>query len=351
MPRHHYTSAFPSFFPPVIANEKSQTVSTPTERKKPHHRERCMTKHFTICSLLDRTMSANGKQRTILITGANKGLGFEVIKKLLKDSPEDRILLGTRDLQRGEEALKKLGSPSNVHLLQIDTSSAESIARAAKEIQSKYQGQLDVLINNAGIAPSGLTVENARQLLATNYYGVKLVNKHLGGFIRENGRIVNVASEVGAWTLHEMSKELQEKYKSPSLTTEQLDALVEEFVASIQAKKIEQSGYNVKSPVLAYGVSKAALIAQTKIEARQWSGAKNVLVLSVCPGYCSTDINHHGPGSRPAELGAISILHPINAPANQLENGEFYQDGEHKAQSLACTMDLSTIQASLGEDK
>ena len=301
--------------------------------------------HLFISTLLDRTMSANEKQRTILITGANKGLGFEVIKKLLKDSPEDRILLGTRDLQRGEEALKKLGSPSNVHLLQIDTSSAESIARAAKEIQSKYQGQLDVLINNAGIAKRGMTEENARELLATNYYGVKLVNKHLGGFIRENGRIVNVASEVGAWTLHEMSKELQEKYKSPSLTSEQLDALVEEFVASIQAKKTEQLGYNVQSSYVTYGTSKAALIAQTKIEARQWSGAKNVLVLAVCPGYCSTDLTSHGPGSRPAELGAISILHPVNAPANQLENGEFYQDGEHKAQSLACTMDFSKLQA------
>ena len=296
-------------------------------------------------------MSSSGKQRTIFITGANKGLGFEVIKKLLKDSPSDRILLGTRDLKRGEEAWKQLGSPSNVHLLQIDTSAPESIARAAKEIQTKYQGQLDVLINNAGISKLGLTVENAREILATNYYGVKLVNEHLVGFIRENGRIINVASEVGAWTLHDMSKALQEKFKSSSLTTEQLDALVEEFVSSIQSKKTGQLGYNDKLPYLIYGVSKAALIALTKIEARQWSAAQNVLVLAVCPGYCATDLNNHGPGSRPAEQGAISILHPTNAPGNQLENGQFYQDGERKAQSYACTMDFSKLQAAIDHHK
>lgn len=291
------------------------------------------------------------QQRTIFITGANKGLGYEVVKKLLQDSPKDRILLGTRDLKRGEEAWKTLGAPANVHLLQIDTSSPESIARAKQEIQTKYQGQLDILINNAGIAPRGNTVAIAREILATNYYGVKLINEQLSGFLRENGRIVNVSSEVGAWTLHDMSKDLQEKYKSSSLTKEKLDALVEEFVSSIESNKTEELGYNTKSPYLNYGVSKTALTALTKIETRQWSGAKNVLVLAVCPGYCATDLNHHGPGSRPAELGAISILHPVNAPAKQLENGQFYQDGEQKAQAYACTMDFSQLLAHVDANK
>jgi NAD(P)-dependent dehydrogenase (short-subunit alcohol dehydrogenase family) len=55
---------------------------------------------------------------------------------------------------------------------------------------------------------------------------------------------------------------------------------------------------------LPYGVSKAALIALTKIEARQWSDVKKVFV---CPGYCSTDLTENAPGSRPSELGAESI--------------------------------------------
>ena len=49
-----------------------------------------------------------------------------------------------------------------------------------------------------------MTVDAARNVFATNYYGIRTLNEHLSPLIRENGRIVNVASEVGAWALHEM---------------------------------------------------------------------------------------------------------------------------------------------------
>jgi NAD(P)-dependent dehydrogenase (short-subunit alcohol dehydrogenase family) len=291
-------------------------------------------------------MSAKNQQRIILITGANKGLGFEVVKKLVKGTSStnnDLILLGSRDLQRGQEAIGKLGSPSNVRLIQLDTSSPESIARVTDEIKQKYGGKLDILINNAGIVTLENTADAARNLLATNYYGIQLLNKHLSPLIRENGRIINVSSEVGAWTLHEMSNDLQNKYKSPTLTEEQIDKLLKEFISGLESNSVGKLGYNDKSPFLIYGTSKTALTALTRVEARQWSGAKNVLVLSVCPGYCATDLNHNSPDARSPELGADSILHAATAPANKLVNGEFYQDGEQKTQSYACTMDLSKI--------
>jgi NAD(P)-dependent dehydrogenase (short-subunit alcohol dehydrogenase family) len=292
-------------------------------------------------------MSSTKQQRVILVTGANKGIGFEVVKKLIKGtsaSNNDLILLGCRDLKRGQDAINQLGSPSNVHILQLDTSSSDSIARATNEIKQKYGGKLDILINNAGIFKMETTVDVAREIFATNYYGVKLINEHLSPFIRENGRIINVASEVGAWTLHEMSSDLQNKYKSSTLTVEKLDELVENFISSIGSKTSDSLGYNGKSPFLVYGVSKAALIALTQIEAREWSGAKNVLVLSVCPGYCATDINNHS-GPRSPEVGADSILYTVNTTANELENGRFYQDGKLKPQNYACDMDFSKLPA------
>ena len=211
------------------------------------------------------------------------------------------------------------------------------------EIKQKYGGKLDIIMNNAGIATFEKTDDAARKIFATNYFGVKLLNQHLSPFIRENGRIINVASEVGAWTLHEMSNDLQNKYKSPTLTEEQIDALLKDFISALESNTVGKLGYNEKSPYLIYGTSKAALIALTRVEAREWSGAKNVLVLSVCPGYCATDLNHNAPGARPAELGADSILHPATAPTNELVNGQFYQDGQLKAQGFACTMDLSKL--------
>jgi len=288
--------------------------------------------------------SKQQEQRVILITGANKGIGFEVIKKLLEESSpssNNLILLGSRDLKRGQDALVKLGSPSNVHVLQLDTSSAESIARATDEIKQKYGGQLDVLINNAAIATMNDTAEAARDIFATNYYGVKTVNKHLFPLIRENGRVINVSSEVGAWTLHDMVGDIQKKYKSATLTEEELDGLVKDFISAVATKTVDKIIPETKLPVLAYGGSKTALTALTRIEARQWSGAKNVLVVAVCPGYCSTDLTNHGPGSRPPALGAESILYVVNTPKADLENGEFYQDGKKLPQSFECTMDLS----------
>ncbi|UJR12149.1 hypothetical protein I4U23_016326 [Adineta vaga] len=283
------------------------------------------------------------QQRIILVTGANRGLGFEVVKKLLKQSSanNDLILLGCRDLKRGQDAIKELGSPSNVQALQLDTSSPDSIVQATNEIKQKYGGKLDILINNAAIVSGELTVADARQVFATNYYGIKLINQNLSPLIREHGRIVNVTSEVGAWVLHDISIDLQNKYTSSTLTEEQIDALVEEFISAIGTKRYEDIGYHSKIPFIIYGVSKTALTALTRVQARQWSGAKGVLVVAVCPGYCATDMNKGRPGARPAELGADSILHAAMTPAKELENGAFYQDGEKKPQAFACTMDFS----------
>ena len=73
----------------------------------------------------------------------------------------------------------------------------------------------------------------------------------------------------------------------------------------------------------------------------QWSGKKNITTYAVCPGFCTTDITRHAPGSRPPELGADSILYLVFTPQDQLENGAFYRDGEKKPQSFQRDIDLS----------
>ncbi|CAF2537734.1 unnamed protein product [Rotaria sp. Silwood2] len=275
-------------------------------------------------------MLSTSQQRVILVTGANKGIGFEVVKKLANESSliNNLILLGCRDLKRGENALIRLGSPPNVHLLHLDVSLQESITHATNQIKYKYDGQLDVVINNAAIGELQLTVDVARSMFATNYYGIKTLNEHLFPLIRENGRVINVVSMCGSILLSEASKDLQEKYLSSTLTTEQLDRLVEDFISAIGTNSFEELGYNPKSSYLIYSVTKAAVIALTRIEARQWSRAKNVLVLSVCPGFCATDMNKNAPGAHSAELGADSILYVVNTPQNELGNGCFYRYGQ-----------------------
>ncbi|CAF1404648.1 unnamed protein product [Adineta ricciae] len=260
------------------------------------------------------------QKRVILVTGANKGIGFEVVKKFLQESSSktnnnDVILLGSRNIKRGEDAIQQLGCPSNVHLLQLDTSSKENI-----------------LINNAGIVPREDSIEAAKSTLATNYYGVKMVNEHLIPLLHENGRVINVASTVGSMGLYICSKELQKRYTSSTLTIEELDHLVEDFLSAFESHNLEHMGYPSELPFKAYSVSKAALIALTRIEAREYSHKKNISIYAVCPGFCATDLNNNAAGARSASLGADSILYMINTPTNELENGGFYRDGEKLSQ-------------------
>lgn len=274
-------------------------------------------------------MSVTKQQRAILVTGANKGIGFHVVQKLLKDSsPENTIiLLGSRDRARGEEALKKLGHPSNVHLIQLDMSSTDSIQQTVNEIQTKYPDQLEIVINNAGVALRELNVEAARKSFAVHYYGIKLLNELLYPLIRENGRIINVSSQGGPILLNETSKELQERYTSSSLAIGELDLLVEQFISAVETNTLADIGYHCHTYPPVYGISKVALNALTQIEAREWAATKNLLVIAVTPGYCATDMTFNAATARSPELGADSILHAVYTPREQLVNGGFYRDG------------------------
>jgi carbonyl reductase 1 len=285
--------------------------------------------------LIDHMTSATKQQRLILVTGANKGIGFEVVKKLLQQSASnnnDIILLGSRDLKRGQDALQQLDSPSNVHVLQLDTSSKESITAATNEIKQKYGGHSDIIVNNAAIGPRDDTIQAARETLNTNYFGVKILNEHLIHLLRDHGRVVNVASGAGPVALYCVSKDLREKYSSSTLTSEQLDRLVEDYLSAFESNNTEQIGYPTDLPFPVYSVSKAALIALTRIEARQYSNEKNIFVYSVCPGFCSTDLNNHAEGGQSAAVGAEFILYVVNAPEDELENGAFYKESKKAPQ-------------------
>ncbi|KAH8674266.1 hypothetical protein BX600DRAFT_378351 [Xylariales sp. PMI_506] len=99
---------------------------------------------------------ATTSQKIVLITGANTGIGWETVKALLQTDTSYKVLLGTRSLDKGRQALEALkdvskSSSSTVDLLQIDIASDESIDTAFERVQSTY-GHIDILVNNAGIA-------------------------------------------------------------------------------------------------------------------------------------------------------------------------------------------------------
>jgi NAD(P)-dependent dehydrogenase (short-subunit alcohol dehydrogenase family) len=208
--------------------------------------------------------------KTVLITGANKSIGFETARQLLQKGYY--VYLGARDLVKGEQAASQLQSEGldQVEPLEIDVTDPESV-KAARRLLGEKTKVLDVLINNAGI---GGTMQGAmetdisvfRQVFDTNFFGVIEVTQAFIDLMHgaAEPRIVNVTSGLGSLNLH---KDPNWKY------------------------------YGLK--VASYFPSKAALNAFTIALANDLQDTP-FKVNAVDPGFTATDFNHHsGPGTIP----------------------------------------------------
>lgn len=147
--------------------------------------------------------------KTVLITGANKSIGLETARVLLRQGY--RVYLGSRDPQRGQEAAAQLRAEGldAVDVIEIDVSDSDSVARAREEV-GRRTDVLDVLINNAGISGGmpqnalGASIEAYRRVFETNVFGVVRVTQAFIDLLRNSPepRIVNVSSSQGSLTLH-----------------------------------------------------------------------------------------------------------------------------------------------------
>lgn len=229
--------------------------------------------------------------KTVLITGANRSIGLELVKELSKKGLF--VYLGTRDLEKGKAVVDELNLNGfeNIKAIQIDVTNPVSISEAKNIVESE-QGKLDILINNAGISgefpQSALdtSITAIQNVFDTNFFGVISVTQAFLELLKksESPRISNITSGLGSLTLH---SDPDWKY------------------------------YNFKSA--SYGTSKAALNAYTIVlayELRDLPFKVNV----IDPGYTATDFNHHsGPGSIESAAGFI-IKHTLTdetAPTGQ----------------------------------
>lgn len=204
-----------------------------------------------------------------LITGANKGIGFETAKQLLQNG--FYVYLGSRDSNKGLEAVEKLKSDghANVEVVQLDVTNEHSVRTACEKIGEKTFS-LDVLINNAGInGGSPYTALEAVEdqfvtTFNTNIFGVARVTKAFMNLLRMSPepRIVNVSSSVGSLSLQ----------SNPSWPA------------------YDYGKYAV------YGASKAALNMYTIHLAYELKDTA-FKVNAVCPGYTSTDFTLHNGGA------------------------------------------------------
>lgn len=147
-----------------------------------------------------------------LITGANKGIGFETAKQLLAQG--HTVYIGARDVERGEKAAAELGA----RFVQLDVTDDVSVLAAAETIRAEV-GHLDILVNNAGIlgevtSPEEMTVEHMRPVYETNVFGTVRVTRAFLPLLRdaEAPSVVNVTSGVGSFTLIHDPNRVESQY-------------------------------------------------------------------------------------------------------------------------------------------
>ena len=148
-------------------------------------------------------------KRIALITGANKGIGFETARQL--GQQQITVLLGARDAAKGEAAAAKLRAEGlDARALELDVTVSASIQRATDKVAQEF-GRLDILVNNAGVMTDDQTKKVSEQSLSTwratfetNVFGVVAVTQAFLPLLRksEAGRIVNLSSILGSNTLH-----------------------------------------------------------------------------------------------------------------------------------------------------
>jgi NAD(P)-dependent dehydrogenase (short-subunit alcohol dehydrogenase family) len=148
--------------------------------------------------------------KTALITGANKGLGFEMARQLGQAGVT--VVIGARDPERGEAAAAKLRAEGiAAQFLRLDVNNPDDHRSAAAFLDGKF-GRLDILINNAGVLPEGLGGSLAsatmpdilRSTFETNFFAPVALTQALLPLLRKSdaGRIVNMSSILGSLTLH-----------------------------------------------------------------------------------------------------------------------------------------------------
>ena len=198
--------------------------------------------------------------RVALITGANKGIGFEIADQLA--AKDMIVLVGARDENKGIEARDKLrGKGGDVHYINVDVADPVTIQTAVGHITERFK-RLDILVNNAGIHidPQTHILEldqaTLKNTLLTNTFGPLLMSQACVPLMKRHnyGRIVNMASTLGS-------------------LTEMADP---------------DSDYaGVLSP--AYRLSKTLLNGMTALLAKELRGT-NILVNSACPGWVRTEM-------------------------------------------------------------
>jgi len=245
--------------------------------------------------------------KTVLISGANRGIGQQLARVLATAGWD--VLVGARDPGKGQAAAARLRKETGGRLkaVELDVTSDASIATAAQKLRDGAI-QIDALVNNAGVFGVARGPDGVALTIETNFFGPLRVTSGLLALLRDGATITNVTSGLGS--LSNLDAEHRGSLSDPTLTR---DALVEMMRAFVRT--------GTSWGTDAYGVSKAALNALTRILASELA-PRHIRVNATCPGWVRTDMGGRG-APRSVEEGAESVRFGVTTA----ETGGIFRDG------------------------
>lgn len=245
------------------------------------------------------SLSVGQGLRHVLVTGANKGIGRAIVKKILTDQEGTFVFLGSRDAKLGDSAKEGIVKEApecdgRISVVPLDVTDDASVQAAAEAVQAQLGGEkLFAICNNAGIG-FGNSIPDT---LNTNLYGPKRVTEAFLPLLDSSGgKIVNIASASGPMFVANCPPERQALFTDFSTTWDQLKALMDEASAAPDYDGV------------AYGLSKACLNVYTYQLAQQYPDLR---INSCTPGYINTDLTRGMGATNPPEKGTIAPLYCI----------------------------------------
>jgi len=242
--------------------------------------------------------------RRILVTGANKGIGYAIAERILEEADDSIVFLGARDAGRGTAAAEALRQAApdyadRVQCISLNVASDASVSRAAETVRAACAGApLYGVVNNAGI---GFGSRDLAEVLNVNTRGIERVCRAFLPLLGDGGRVVNITSAAGPNFVATCSPDRQAFFTDPNVTWAEIDALMTECESIAGDRDAFASrGLGDGTP---YGLSKACANALTLHLARE----NPRLVIHACtPGFIATDLTQgylRGSGRSPEALG------------------------------------------------
>ena len=250
----------------------------------------------------------SSQRRTLLITGANKGIGYVTVERFLSEPTPFDIILTSRDVKLGEKAIETLQAkyPKSTSILtyhQLDVNDDKSIDALVAWVQKNKK--IDVLVNNAGVSIPGGDESQQKLVIKTNYFSVVKLTEKLIPFLTDDAKVLQVSSILGS--LQIQGETLRKALNEPNLTESKLNE-----IANSVTKLVDDFKPFGPATDGIYPASKAFLNAYvryflpSKLKATQQ-------VYAIHPGWVRSEMGgDNAPGS--LEEGADTIAYLTGLP-------------------------------------